>query len=188
MHTSSNKILSMVYIALMAVIIAVCSWISIPGPVPFTLQTFAVFSALLLLGTRDGILSITVYLLLGAVGVPVFSGFSGGFSHIAGPTGGYLIGFLVMGFIYGIVTHLLSFMPKTRSIIALILGLIVCYAFGTVWFVIVYSKVKTAIGFGSALSMCVLPFLIPDAVKMALAIILSYRVKALVPALKERNR
>ena len=115
MRSSSNSnILSMVYIALMAVIIAVCSWISIPGPVPFTLQTFAVFSALLLLGTRNGILSITVYLLLGAVGVPVFSGFSGGLSHLVGPTGGYLIGFLVMGFFYGIVTNIFSLLEKSH--------------------------------------------------------------------------
>ena len=85
------SITSMIYIALMAVIITICSWISIPGPVPFTLQTFAVFTALLLLGTRDGLISIVVYLLLGAVGVPVFSGFSGGIGHLLGPTGGYLI-------------------------------------------------------------------------------------------------
>ena len=102
------KITSMIYIALMAVIITICSWISIPGPVPFTLQTFAVFTALLLLGTRDGLISITVYLLLGAVGVPVFSGFSGGIGHLLGPTGGYLIGFIVMGFVFGIVRHLIK--------------------------------------------------------------------------------
>ena len=95
------SITSMIYIALMAVIITICSWISIPGPVPFTLQTFAVFTALLLLGTRDGLISIVVYLLLGAVGVPVFSGFSGGIGHLLGPTGGYLIGFIVMGFVFG---------------------------------------------------------------------------------------
>lgn len=180
---SHTGILSMIYIALMAVIITICSWISIPGPVPFTLQTFAVFTALLLLGTRNGLLSILVYLLLGAVGVPVFSGFSGGIGHLLGPTGGYLIGFIVMGFVYGIISHF--FKPSViRNVIASAVGILTCYAFGTVWFVIVYSQTKSAITFGAALSMCVLPFLIPDAVKMALAIILSERVKALVPELK----
>jgi len=182
---SGEKLTSMVMIALMAVIIAVCSWISIPGPVPFTLQTFAVFAALLLLGARDGLLSVTVYLLLGAAGLPVFSGFRGGIAHLAGPTGGYLIGFLLMGFSYGIIAHF--FKPSLiRNIIASAIGILVCYAFGTVWFVVVYSRANSAIGYGAALSMCVLPFLIPDAVKMALAIILSERVRALVPALKGR--
>lgn len=184
---SKTNILSMVYIALMAVIITVCSWISIPGPVPFTLQTFAVFTALLLLGTRDGLISIVVYLLLGAVGVPVFSGFSGGIGHLLGPTGGYLIGFIVMGFVFGIVSHFIRH-PLASAIVSSILGLAACYAFGTVWFVIVYSQTKSAITFSAALSMCVLPFIIPDAIKMALAIILSDRVKALVPAFRERRR
>ena len=182
---SRHNILSMVYIALMAVIITVCSWISIPGPVPFTLQTFAVFTALLLLGTRNGLISILVYLLLGAVGVPVFSGFSGGIGHLLGPTGGYLIGFIVMGFVFGIVRHFIKH-PLFSAITASILGLVACYAFGTVWFVIVYSQTRSAITFGAALSMCVLPFIIPDAVKMALAIILSDRVKAYIPELKAR--
>lgn len=173
------SITSMIYIALMAVIITICSWISIPGPVPFTLQTFAVFTALLLLGTRDGLISITVYLLLGAVGVPVFSGFSGGIGHLLGPTGGYLIGFIVMGFVFGIVRHLIKH-PLASAITASILGLAACYAFGTVWFVIVYSQTKSAITFGAALSLCVIPFIIPDAIKMALAIILSARVRSLI--------
>ena len=171
------SITSMIYIALMAVIITICSWISIPGPVPFTLQTFAVFTALLLLGTRDGLISIVVYLLLGAVGVPVFSGFSGGIGHLLGPTGGYLIGFIVMGFVFGIVRHFIKH-PLASAITASILGLAACYAFGTVWFVIVYTQTKTAITFGAALSLCVIPFIIPDAIKMALAIILSARVRS----------
>ena len=187
MKTASHaNILSMVYIALMTVIIAVCSWISVPGPVPFTLQTFAVFTALLLLGTRDGLLSIIVYLLLGAVGVPVFSGFSGGIGHLLGPTGGYLFGFIVMGFVYGIISHF--FRPSlVRNIIASALGILACYAFGTVWFVIVYSQTKSAVTFGAALTMCVLPFLIPDAIKMGLAIILSAKVRSIVPSLNIRK-
>ena len=80
--------------ALMAVIMAVCSWISIPTEVPFTLQTFAVFCALLLLGGRNGFFSVLVYILLGAVGIPVFAGFSGGMGVILGTTGGYIVGFL----------------------------------------------------------------------------------------------
>ncbi len=180
---SKNKLFSMITVSLMTVIIAICSWISIPGPVPFTLQTFAVFAALLLLGAGNGLLAVFLYLLLGCIGVPVFSGFSGGLGHLLGPTGGYLIGFLVMGFVYGIISHF--FKPSlVRNIIASALGIIACYAFGTVWFVVVYSRTASAISFTAALSMCVLPFIIPDAIKMALAILLCERVKALVPALR----
>ncbi|MCR5684089.1 MAG: biotin transporter BioY [Lachnospiraceae bacterium] len=181
---SGSKIQQMTYIALMAVIIAICSWITIPGPVPFTLQTFAVFTTLLLLGARDSLLSILIYLLLGAVGVPVFSGFSGGIGHLLGPTGGYLIGFLVMGLVYAVIEHFTK-ASVIRNVLASAVGMLFCYAFGTMWFVIVYSR-NTPISFGAALSMCVLPFIIPDAVKMALAILLSERVRKLVPTLKKQ--
>ena len=90
------KTIDLAYMALGAVIIAVCSWISIPTVVPFTLQTFAVFSVLGLLGGKRGTISVLIYILLGAVGVPVFAGFSGGFGVILGPTGGYIVGFLLV--------------------------------------------------------------------------------------------
>ena len=81
--------------ALFAALIAICSWISIPTAVPFTLQTFAVFLALGVLGGKLGTLSVAVYLLLGAVGLPVFAGFQGGLGALLGATGGYLAGFLL---------------------------------------------------------------------------------------------
>ena len=84
----------MVYIAVFAVLIAICSWISIPTTVPFTLQTFAVFLAVGVLGGKRGSLSVLIYILLGAVGIPVFAGFSGGFGILLGQTGGYIVGFL----------------------------------------------------------------------------------------------
>ena len=91
--TEKLTILDMAFIALFAVIIAVCSWISIPAAVPFTLQTFAVFTAVGVLGGKRGTLCVLVYLLLGAFGVPVFAGFSGGLGAVFGMTGGYLFGF-----------------------------------------------------------------------------------------------
>ncbi|MEI3229118.1 MAG: biotin transporter BioY [Lachnospiraceae bacterium] len=92
-----NKTRDMVYIAIFAVLIAICSWISIPTTVPFTLQTFAVFLAVGVLGGKRGTLSILIYLLLGAIGVPVFAGFTGGIGIVLGTTGGYIIGFLFSG-------------------------------------------------------------------------------------------
>ena len=88
------KTKDMAYIAVFAVLIAVCSWISIPTTVPFTLQTFAVFLTVGVLGGKRGSLAVLVYILLGCVGVPVFAGFSGGIGVLAGQTGGYIVGFL----------------------------------------------------------------------------------------------
>lgn len=169
----------LVFTALMAVIIAVCSWISIPTTVPFTLQTFGVFMAVGLLGGKKGTISVLVYILLGAVGVPVFAGFSGGIGVLFGTTGGYIVGFLLSGLVYWAITA--AFGEKLPvMIIAMALGLIVCYAFGTAWFMIVYAKNVEAIGLMTALGWCVFPFIIPDCIKIALAIVLTKQLKKYV--------
>ena len=164
----------MIYVALMAVVIALCSWISVPSAVPFTMQTFAVFCALLLLGGRRGLMAVALYILLGAFGLPVFSGFRGGIGVLLGPTGGYILGFLLSAALYWLLER------KVRSLILLILGLLVCYLFGTLWFVYVYSSGGKEIGFGAAMALCVLPYLIPDAIKLLLAFVLTRRVKKAV--------
>ena len=163
----------MALVALFAAIIAVCSWISIPTAVPFTMQTFAVFGAALLLGGRDGTLAVLTYLLLGAVGLPVFSGFKGGVGALLGATGGYLLGFLLLTLTVWLAER---FHDQRLTVPAIVVGLLLCYAFGTAWFMVVYARDSGAIGLGAALGWCVLPFLLPDAVKLALAIVLSRRV------------
>lgn len=169
----------LVFTALMAVIIAVCSWISIPTTVPFTLQTFGVFMAVGLLGGRKGTISVLVYILLGAVGVPVFAGFSSGIGVLFGTTGGYIVGFLLSGLVYWAMTA--AFGEKLPiMIIAMVLGLLVCYAFGTAWFMIVYAKNTEPIGLMTALGWCVFPFIIPDCIKIALAVVLTKQLKKYV--------
>ncbi len=173
----------LVYIAIGAALITICSWISIPTAVPFTLQTFAVFTVILTIGGERGLLSTLLYVIMGAVGLPVFSGFKGGIGAIFGSTGGYILGFFFIGLIYMAVTKL--FGKKTHAeAIALILGLIVCYAFGTAWFMFIYIRNTGAVGLLSVLSWCVFPFIIPDLVKMALAFVISKRVR---PELKGRG-
>lgn len=103
-RSNRQKTLDMVYIAIFAVIIAVCSWISVPMVVPFTLQTFGVFCAVGLLGGKRGTLSVLIYVLLGAVGVPVFAGFSSGIGTLFGVTGGYIMGFIFTALIYWLIT------------------------------------------------------------------------------------
>ena len=173
------KTLDLVYIAIGAALIAICSWISIPTAVPFTLQTFAVFAVLSILGGRRGTISVTVYILMGAVGLPVFAGFKGGIGVLFGNTGGYILGFLLTGLIYILFQKLFGQKDLT-DIIALILGLIVCYAFGTAWFMHLYLKNTGEVGLMTVLSWCVFPFIIPDLIKLALAFVISRRVKGVI--------
>ena len=170
----SFSIRDMVCVSLMAVVIALCSWLSVPSPVPFTMQTFAVFCALLLLGGKRGFFAVGLYILLGAFGLPVFSGFRGGLGALLGPTGGYILGFALTALLYWLLEK------KLPPLVPLVGGLLLCYLFGTLWFVYVYSAGGKEIGFGAALGMCVLPYLIPDAIKLLLAFVLARRVKKAV--------
>ena len=175
-RTKGFQAIDLAYVAVCAALMAVCSWISIPAAVPFTLQTFAVFCSLGLLGGRRGTAAILVYLLLGALGVPVFAGFSGGIGILFGTTGGYLLGFILMGLVYWLGERL-SMDSRNIRIISMILGLLLCYAFGTAWFMFVYARQTGAIALGTALAWCVVPFLLPDLVKLALALLLSGRLR-----------
>ena len=165
----------LVYVALMTALIVVCSWISIPAVVEFTMQTFAVFAALGLLGGRRALLAVGVYLLLGAVGLPVFAGFNGGPGALLGPTGGYLVGFVAMALVYWLITAALGEGCWAR-VAAMLAALVVCYAFGTAWFVVVYARQNGAVGWMTALGWCVFPFIVPDLAKMALALVLTERL------------
>ena len=176
---TKTKTYDLAYIAIFAVLIAICSWISIPMTVPFTLQTFGVFMAVGVLGGKRGSLAVLVYILLGAIGVPVFAGFKSGVAVLLGTTGGYLIGFLCTALIYWLFTSLLGnkFIVK---LIALLLGLAICYAFGTAWYMVVYMKSTGTIGLATVLGWCVTPFVIPDLVKLAVAFIISDRVTKVI--------
>ena len=175
----NTKVLDLVYISIGAALIAICSWISIPTAVPFTLQTFAVFFVLLALGGERGTIATLVYVLLGAIGVPVFAGFSGGIGILLGSTGGYIIGFLFTGLIYILFT---KFFKKNivMKVVALVLGLAVCYAFGTAWFMHVYMNSSGEVGLLTVLGWCVFPFIIPDLIKLALAVVISKRIEPVI--------
>ena len=177
----TNRTLSLVYIALGAVLIAVCSWISIPTTVPFTMQTFAVFFVLSALGGKRGTASIVVYVLLGAVGVPVFSNFTGGLGVLFGSTGGYIVGFIFMGLIYWLVSRLFG-NKLWFEIIAFGIGIVIMYAFGTAWFMVVYTRGGGSIGLAAVLSLCVFPFILPDLLKLTLALTLARRLKPILKA------
>ena len=155
---------NIVFIALFTALICVCAWITVPSAIPFTLQLFAIFLTLGLLGGKKGTIAVACYILLGLVGAPVFSGFKGGIAALSGVTGGYIVGFVFSALVYWGFTAL--FKEKFWSkIVAMFLGLIVCYAFGTAWFVLVSGSTVAY-----ALSVCVLPFIPVDAVKLVLCL------------------
>ena len=179
MQTKKMKTLDMVYIALFACLMAICSWISIPGEVPFTLQTMGVFLAIGLLGGKRGTLAVLVYILMGVIGLPVFSGFSGGIGKLVGVTGGYIVGFLASALVMWAMETLLG-KKKWALALSMVIGLLVCYAFGTAWFMVLYTNSKGAITLGAVLGMCVIPYIIPDAVKIAVALLLTKALKRFV--------
>lgn len=175
--TGKGKTYDMAYIAVFTVLIAICSWISIPTVVPFTLQTFAVFLAVSILGGKRGTMAVTLYVLLGAIGVPVFAEFSGGLGVILRNTGGYIIGFILSALIMWLMESI--FIKRLHAkhtlvvqAVSMILGLLACYAAGTIWFMAVYMREAGPIGLTTVLGWCVIPFIIPDVIKIVLALIL----------------
>ena len=176
------KTRDMTFIALGAALIAAGAWISIPlAPplVPFTLQTFAVFAVMMTLGWRRGTYAMLTYILLGAVGVPVFAGFRGGISVLLGSTGGYILGFFAICAVYACMTCLIKDTCFVR-IAACTVGLAVCYAFGTVWFYLVYLRTTGPVGITTVLSWCVAPYIVPDLCKLAAATVLANRLRRII--------
>lgn len=166
------------YAALGTALISVCSWLSInlsPTLVPFTMQTFAVCLVTAVFGLKLGLWTVGCYIVLGALGAPVFAGFKGGFAALLGTTGGYIAGFMFTALIVG--TAVEKFGRRIPVlVISMVLGILACYAFGTVWFIEVYARNSGPIGVGTALAWCVVPYLIPDALKVSLAAFLTGRL------------
>lgn len=164
---------------LFVALITICSWISIPLTVPVTMQTFAIFLCAGLLGTKRGLIATLCWILMGTIGVPVFAGFQGGPQVIMGPLGGYILGFVVTILIVGITCEKIGRKPLVMGI-SMFIGLVLCYAIGTVWFMYMYAQSAGPIGIGATLSMCVLPFVIPDLVKLVIAVFLAKRLERFV--------
>lgn len=175
----NNKNADIAYIGLCTALIAVCSWISIPATVPFTLQTLGVFITVGILGGKRGALAILAYILLGAIGVPVFAGFSGGLGVLLGRTGGYIFGFLFSALVMWFIERI--FKPsKITFFISMILGLITCYILGTIFFIIVYTRTLGPVALSTVLGWCVIPFIIPDLIKIVISFILVEKLKKIL--------
>ena len=158
----------MAIIALMTAVLCILAPISIPvfiSPVPISLGVLAVYLTAYVLSPLEASFSVIIFILLGTFGLPVFSGYSGGLSKLVGPTGGYIIGFLFTVYISSLFIHMKK--GIIFDVIGMITGLALCYILGTIWFS--YQQGK---GFIASLLLCVVPFLIGDAVKIIVAVIL----------------
>lgn len=169
MKKSVKKIVS---IALMTAVICAISpfAIAIPiSPVPVSLATFAIYLTVVILGWKDGTISVMVYVLLGFAGAPVFTGFAGGAGKVLGPTGGYIIGYIFLAFVEG------AFVEGARAkiFLGMVLGTIVLYLFGTVW--LMHQAGLTLV---SAFSVGVLPFVIGDIAKMIAALFVGTKIRS----------
>ena len=163
----SQKTIEMVRVALFSGLLCVLAPIAIPvpmSPVPLSFATFVVYLKGVLLCVKQSVLCVLVYLLLGAVGLPVFSGFSGGIGVLLGPTGGYLLGYLPCVALIGWMCD--AKRRAIRTVFAMILGTLLCYLLGTVWFLAV---MKDSYTIGQAVLVCVVPYLIFDFVKILVA-------------------
>lgn len=175
----NRKILNITLIALMTAIICVSSIVTVQaGAVPFTLQTFGIFLALRALGGKKGTVSIIAYLALGIMGLPVFSGFGSGIGKLAGPTGGYLLGFVISGIVI-IAFDKIGKKSIVLKILADALALLGCYTFGTAWFYYTMG-LKNGMSLYAVLAACVIPFIIPDVIKIVSAEIVGSRAAKMI--------
>lgn len=175
MMNRNHKTMQMILCAFFAALTAVLSQIALPlpfTPVPVNLATLSVFLSGALLGPRYGALSQFLFVLLGGIGLPVFSQFTGGLGTLVGPTGGYLVGYILASFVTGLLTGRLF----VRNALSMSAGLLVCYSLGTAWFVYV-----TGTGLMEAMFLCIVPFLPGDALKIVLAAVLVRRLSGRIP-------
>lgn len=170
------NIRKMLYVAVFSAILAVSAWISIPSAVPFTLQTFALFFAFMTIGGASGAVAALIYIALGLVGLPVFSGFGAGLGAILGAGGGFIIAFPLAGVLYAALEAFLG-AGRKRKLIYASASLAFIYLCGSLWFSFVYAG---GAGFTEALTLTVLPFIVPDAIKIMLAFYASERIGALI--------
>ena len=174
-HRRKSVAREIAYIGVAVALITVCAWISVPVfSIPFTLQTFAVALVGGLLGWKRGTAAILVYILMGLIGIPVFSGFKAGVPALFGATGGYIFGFLFLCLLPALAKLIPAYNGAARTMVFYcfsILGCAVLYFFGTVWLILM---TRCAVGY--ALGVCVVPFIIPDAVKLALSALVTVRL------------
>ena len=184
MNTKSRELRFLTTTALFAALLCVTAPFSISiGPIPISLATFTVYVAALVCGWKGGCLAVAAYLVLGAVGLPVFSGFMGGFERLVGPTGGYLIGYIPCAITVGLFSDMAKKHRVLWDIVGMILGTVLLYTLGTAWFMFVSGNTLKY-----SLAACVLPFIAGDSIKIAAATLVAEVVRSrVIPAVTKHK-
>ena len=184
MNTKSRELRFLTTTALFAALLCVTAPFSISiGPIPISLATFTVYVAALVCGWKGGCLAVAAYLVLGAVGLPVFSGFMGGFERLVGPTGGYLIGYIPCAITVGLFSDMAKKHRVLWDIVGMILGTVLLYTLGTAWFMFVSGNTLSY-----SLAACVLPFIAGDSIKIAAATLVAEVVRSrVIPAVTKHK-
>lgn len=163
----TNKIKTMTMMSLMTAVLCIMGPITLPipvSPVPISLVTFMIYLSVYIMGMRYATISCLLYLLIGFIGLPVFSGFTGGIGRMFGPTGGYMIGYVLMTIISGFfIKRWIT--KRVLHMVGMVLGTIICYLFGTIWL-----SIQVGMSFYAALGTGVVPFLIGDSIKIIMAV------------------
>ncbi len=170
-----DRLRGLLLISLFAAVISVCSVIAIPFTVPFTLCTLGIFTALNTLGGLFGGAAVMLYIFIGAVGLPVYSGFMSGVGHIMGASGGFILGYAAAALIYLLLEKIFG-QEEGIKLICSFFAQAAIYLCGTLWFVYVYGAGN---GFFAALTITCLPFILPDAAKIFVAHYISKRIRKL---------
>lgn len=171
-----NKIKQMTIVSLCSVFLIIGAWITVPFAVPFTMQTFALFLVLFVFGGKLGMFSLLLYIGLGLIGVPVFSGFNSGISALVGPTGGYIFGFVAATALYFASERFFAAGTCNRLVVSFV-ALMLCYACGTAWYML---YINSTAGFWSAVTLCVVPYVVPDIIKITFAYFLAKKLKSML--------
>lgn len=176
MKATHLKISKLTRCGLFTAIICLCSWITVPTVVPFTLQTLGIYLSVGILGGKMGFCSVATYIALGMVGLPVFSNFQGGIGVLLGASGGYIWGFVVAVAMMWLLEKIFGRGLKV-FVVSQIFATLICYFLGSVWYYFVYIHRSGSMGFAGVISTCVLPFILPDVAKIALSTVLTKKLR-----------
>ncbi len=176
MDKRKHRVQSMIFISLFATLMCIGAWIHFPSVVPATMQTFVVFCALGLMGSKKTFLMLVIYIFLGAVGLPVFSGFNSGLGALTGPTAGFIWGFLLGVPVFYVFEKYFSH-KKSLIIIGYIIYILIHYIPGALWYCVFSAEALTVGGIISSSLVTVVPFIMPDAIKLMLSLFVTDRLR-----------
>ncbi len=179
MSKRRSTVRNMIFVSLFATLMCIGAWLHFPGPVPATMQTFVVFVALGLMGSRNTFIMLVIYVLLGALGLPVFSGFTSGFGALTGPTAGFVWGFLLGVPVFYIFERYFS-RKKILIIIGYIIYILIHYIPGALWYCYFNLGALSVEGIISSSLVTVVPFIVPDAIKLVLSLFVVKRLRRII--------